>query len=112
MHTHKYTYIHIHTNILANIRITQSAQRGLPATLEGTYATPVAMMQSNSGYTYDSATLQVGYQHGSHAYAANQNGGFTPNDLGVTGTPTNPITAVPIDSQMRRTVPSIWADDD
>lgn len=46
--------------------------------------------------------------------------GYTPNSanmsqsrgLGMTGTPDNPITAVPINSQVRRTVPSIWAEDD
>jgi hypothetical protein len=49
-----------------------------------------------------------------------QKNGYTPNSanvsqsrgLGMVGTPDNPITAVPINSQLRRTVPSIWAEDD
>ena len=55
----------------------------------------------------------------SDTISAHQNG-YTPmsanvsqsRGLGLAGTPNNPITAVPINSQMRRTVPSIWADDD
>ena len=68
--------------------------RSLPPTLESTRNDMAGTQANHSGYQNGSPNLQA-----TSGYAS-------------AVTPSNPISAVPINSQNRRTVPSIWADDD